>query len=215
LQRNREGKFIKVVSENLQISITPISGAGRVLSSAVNAKILTFKQPLLIGNNDNEAGFFTIMNPKQKLDPAAAKKQNAGFECPSGAAADARRLQGIPSWRYRYMPNKAVHGAEIASVFGTMEGMGRNTLTTTNTRALSKAMMQAWAAFAKDPQNGLTKIGWPKYNPLGKTLILLGEGNGPGATFAFPAEYDGFCDEYWKSNTPMSLSLGATGRDQI
>jgi cholinesterase len=176
---------------------------------------LTFKQPLLIGNNDNEAGFFTIMNPGQKQDPAAAKKQNAGFECPSGAAADARRLQGVPSWRYRYMPNKAVHGAEIASVFGTMQGMGRNPLAATNTKALSKVMMQAWAAFAKDPQSGLTKIGWPKYNPMNRTLILLGEGNGPGATFASPAEYDNFCDEYWKSKTTVNLSGRAMGRDQV
>jgi carboxylesterase type B len=180
-----------------------------------NTTILTFKQHLLIGNNDNEAGFFTILNPGQKQDQAAAKKQNAGFECPSGAAADARRLHGVPSWRYRYMPNKAVHGAEIASVFGTAEGRGRNHLDATNAKTLSKVMMQAWAAFAKDPQNGLTKIGWPKYNPLDRTLILLGEGNGPGATLASPAEYDNFCNEYWKSDTTMSLSAGAMARGQV
>lgn len=68
--------------------------------------------------------------------------------------------------------------------------MGKNPLSSANknTKALSNVIMQAWATFAKDPQNGLTKLGWPKYNPLGKTLILLGEGNGPGATFGSVAE---------------------------
>jgi hypothetical protein len=108
------------------------------------------------------------------------------------------------------MPNKAVHGAEIASVFGTVENMGRNPLSaaTANTKLLSKVMMEAWATFAKDPQNGLTRLGWPKYDPLGKTLILLGENNSPGVTFGSPIEYDRFCPEYWRSNSSLALSGG-------
>lgn len=135
-QRNKEGKFIKVVSEThgLDTSMSTVTtGAHKMLFRLLlsfplfNFRTIKyhetdFKQPLLIGNNDNESGFFAMMNPRTKQDPATAKQRNAGFECPSGAAADARRLQGVPSWRYRYMPNKAVHGAEIGSVFGTGAG---------------------------------------------------------------------------------------------
>ena len=38
-------------------------------------------------------------------------------------------------------------------------------------------MASAWVAFAGDPHNGLTRFGWPQYNPLGKSdkLIELAE----------------------------------------
>jgi cholinesterase len=36
-------------------------------------------------------------------------------------------------------------------------------------------IMTAWATFAKDPKEGLSKvIGWPKYDPEKPTLISLG-----------------------------------------
>jgi hypothetical protein len=33
---------------------------------------------------------------------------------------------------------------------------------------LSKIMQSAWAAFVKDPANGLGRLGWPKYDAGGK-----------------------------------------------
>jgi cholinesterase len=36
-------------------------------------------------------------------------------------------------------------------------------------------MMKAWATFAKDPKDGLSKVmGWPVYDPEKPTLISLG-----------------------------------------
>jgi cholinesterase len=36
-------------------------------------------------------------------------------------------------------------------------------------------MMKAWATFAKDPREGLSKVmGWPVYDPEKPTLISLG-----------------------------------------
>jgi len=29
---------------------------------------------------------------------------------------------------------------------------------------------KAWSTFAEDPQNGLTELGWPEYNPIGKII---------------------------------------------
>jgi carboxylesterase type B len=35
---------------------------------------------------------------------------------------------------------------------------------------LSKNIMTAWAAFSKDPKDGLNKIGWPQYDPESKLI---------------------------------------------
>jgi hypothetical protein len=32
----------------------------------------------------------------------------------------------------------------------------------------ARYMASAWVAFASDPHHGLTKFGWPRYNPEGK-----------------------------------------------
>jgi len=42
--------------------------------------------------------------------------------------------------------------------------------------AISKYFMKVWAAFARDPENGLSGLGWPKYeNSSGKHIRLLEE----------------------------------------
>jgi carboxylesterase type B len=35
---------------------------------------------------------------------------------------------------------------------------------TAEQKTLAKTMMTAWASFAKDPENGLEKLGWPVYD---------------------------------------------------
>lgn len=39
---------------------------------------------------------------------------------------------------------------------------------TAEQRKLTKIMMNAWASFAKDPENALTKLGWPTYDGVSK-----------------------------------------------
>lgn len=65
----------------------------------------------------------------------------------------------------------------------------------------------AWAAFAKDPINGLTSYqdGWPMYDPSGETLIRLGFNNQTGTNLAMGDMYDGACAGV------VSVSVGGNG----
>lgn len=57
-------------------------------------------------------------------------------------------------------------------------------------------MRGAWAAFAKDPAEGLNNYdGWLNYNPSGNTLIRLPYGNNSQAGFTIgpSQQYDWFC----------------------
>jgi len=40
-------------------------------------------------------------------------------------------------------------------------------------------MQGAWVTFARDPQNGLTKLGWPRYDPSTDSLAQLGHFSDP------------------------------------
>ena len=49
-------------------------------------------------------------------------------------------------------------------------------------------------AFARDPQQGLTNYGWPRYNPNTASLVQLGNtANQSGAIFAQGNSFDGGC----------------------
>lgn len=122
-------------------------------------------------------------------------------------------------YRYRYMPTfpsvtpfpwvRAYHGCELAMLFNNQPAG----ITLQDYEKLASSYLQgAWVAFAKDPENGLTKYngGWPKYdsnNPKEKTLVELfpgwvrdntvpGHGQGEAAglvRFEQPVVYDAVC----------------------
>jgi carboxylesterase type B len=58
---------------------------------------------------------------------------------------------------------------------------------------LSLNIRHAWAEFAKDPENGLKKLGWPVYDPAKETLVRLGYKNGSEPVFASNAKYISAC----------------------
>jgi cholinesterase len=99
--------------------------------------------------------------------------------CGSATAALVRSKLKIPTWRYRYMGiwdntnlgpgTGAYHSGEIPVVFGATEYRSDGIKDTPEEVKVEKDTMKAWATFAKDPQNGLTKLGWPIYDPTSKS----------------------------------------------
>jgi carboxylesterase type B len=80
--------------------------------------------------------------------------------------------------RYRYhgvFPNQALysksgayHGSEIPLIFGTSTDTGVDTPDETK---LAKNIQHAWATFAKDPDRGLSRLGWPVYQQNGTWIL--------------------------------------------
>lgn len=89
------------------------------------------------------------------------------FQCPQALWANASATGGIPTWRYYFnasfintqaYPDLGVyHSSEIPIVYSTYLPYN----TTTQEYALSNAMRDAWATFAKNP------LGGPGWNPIG------------------------------------------------
>ena len=133
---------------------------------------------MLAGSNDNEAGLFNVQ-AGGNLPPSTQESINLSFTCPAGTAAQFRSDAGVSAWRYRYFgvwPNLKIsetagtyHGAEIPMVFGGSD-RGIDIPDTNAQKVVKTKMMKAWAGFVKDPEAGLTKLGWPKYDKNSKSL---------------------------------------------
>ncbi|TQN73832.1 Cholinesterase [Colletotrichum shisoi] len=164
------------------------------------------KAGYLIGNTDNEAGYFKI------AAPAANETYWFGFNlvvytCPAARRAARAVSAGHPTWRYRYFgdfPNMAItttppsgawHTSEVPVLFGTAPQDVINS--TAQQVAVGKYMRGAWTAFAKDTASGLLNYDcngtWPKYQADGDTLNRISFQNQPGANLAPGNAYDGLC----------------------
>jgi carboxylesterase type B len=130
------------------------------------------KRPLFIGNTDNEAGLFkptfasqNITYPKMQWDLMAQQL----FTCSSSNRALAAVINQVPIWRYRWFgdlaclkittepDSGAYHGSEVAVIFGTDQDIQNRVSRTDAEHDLVAYIRGAWAAFAKDPVNGLTE----------------------------------------------------------
>jgi cholinesterase len=142
---------------------------------------------MLVGNNAHEINLFTLILgiPTTKSMGSIA---GGAFGCPSADAAKARSAKNVKSWRYLYSgewPNQMIapeagawHGSEIGMVFGSTEyqqqfysKMTKQSISFPDTeeqKKLAKTMMTAWTSFAKDPEHGLEKLGWPVYDPASR-----------------------------------------------
>lgn len=175
--------------------------------------------PLLIGNNNYEAGLFrTEFALKGIFYPDAF--WNAfnlqEFTCPAGIRANASVAAKNPTWRYRYFgvfPDLAIsseagtwHAAELPLLFDTVPPTPGPT---TDEISIANYMRGAWAAFAKDPAKGLSSYGdgWPMYNASGETLIRLAYNNVTGTNLALPSLYDALCIYANVSSTNASAYL--------
>ena len=139
---------------------------------------LTPLQPILVGNNNNEAGLFNAIAGGQ-IPPPVLSLINADFTCPAGDAARYRTQNGVKAWRYRYFgvwPNLDIgpdagtfHSAEVPQIFGNA-ALITGIKDTPAEKAYGDLMRGIWAAFAKDPDEALTKLGLPLYDPEGKWM---------------------------------------------
>jgi carboxylesterase type B len=101
--------------------------------------------------------------------------------CASRDAARSRISAGVKAWRYRYFAEwsnqllaprvGAYHGTDVPMVFGSAQ-FYTNISDVPEEIALSKNIRHAWAEFARDPQNGLLKLGWPVYDEQSRFEIL-------------------------------------------
>jgi carboxylesterase type B len=117
-----------------------------------------------MGTNQNESALFAGLSSvmgRGPMDPAGALHLDNGFRCGNAEGAKARALHKVPIFRYLFANNKpgaingATHGEDLQHVFGN----GKS--------GLSKLFQESWATFAEDPVNGLSKLGWPKYDAQG------------------------------------------------
>ncbi|KAF2436013.1 alpha/beta-hydrolase [Tothia fuscella] len=197
-------------SENQPLvgAFTPVSD-GKVFFSNMTERAAAgrfARRPMLVGNSNNEGGIDKIDNGKFFRDffgdRTTGTVLNIAMTCGSKNAAKARKAGGVKIWRYRYIgdwPNQyiadgagAYHGSENPMVFGTSEHY-RNQSDTSAETAASKEMRHAFAVFAKDPDNGLRKLGFPEYDESKPSLIRFGYQNKSGITFAESSLYDDNC----------------------
>ncbi|KAK4233547.1 Alpha/Beta hydrolase protein [Achaetomium macrosporum] len=141
--------------------------------------------PLLIGTTDAESALFRVFVPGPDSDAFWANQTAVEFTCPAARRALRSAVaDGQPTWRYRWMgvfpntelgrtpPTGAYHDSETAVLFGNVDqSVVRNTK---EEARVGRWMRGAWAAFARDPERGLEKIGWPRYGGKGKTLARIG-----------------------------------------
>jgi len=206
--RGATGNFIKV----------PFVGGNTDHESGLNAAM----GASIMGGAKDSKGATGGSAPKgMGLPPAFAAAMPKGFDmadmmdyimtCSSARTVQVRRKNNIPAWRYRYMGvwentslgpgTGAYHSGEIPVVFGTTELRKDSKPDSPEQAKVVKDTMHAWATFAKDPQKGLSGLGWPVYDESKDTLVRIGYHNASALNVAKAAEYDAVCE-------PMSKMMG-------
>jgi cholinesterase len=180
------------------------------------------KKPMLVGNNDNEAGLFRAVDALSGVfhsDIVWDYLELTTLTCPAALRANISVENGVPTWRYRWfgsfpdlrlttIPDSgAYHTSELPLIFGTLPKEGDGIPAPTDAEiAIGHYMRGAWAAFAKDPVNGLSLYqgGWPGYASSRQTLIRLGYNNLTGTNAAWPILYDAACNATFPVNVPCT-----------
>lgn len=173
------------------------------------------KIPTFGGNNNNEAGYYRIPAFAKGVIPTdeqVAQFHLESFTCPVAYQANNRLQQQVPSWIWRYFgdwnntrlypTSGAYHGSDLHMIFGGSADVS-GLPTVADQRALTRVMQKAWFEFSDDPKNGLSsKMGWPKFDPATKSLVVLGKDDSPKPEFVKPSDYDAPCS---------TITLGALG----
>ncbi|PKY04961.1 carboxylesterase family protein [Aspergillus campestris IBT 28561] len=135
--------------------------------------------PTLIGIVDRELAIVYNLSSKAINESAMYARSQTEFNCPTHETAQLRLQSNIPTYRYVYHGNYtnispvpwlgAYHGSDLPAVFGSYNMSGTGIASTPREIADSRYIQDAWVAFAKDPHNGLARLGWPQYDPTSKS----------------------------------------------
>ncbi|KAI4649478.1 hypothetical protein J4E93_003798 [Alternaria ventricosa] len=165
------------------------------------------KLPYFHGHNDHEQGYYVIPAFAQGRNVTEAQGDQfllESFVCPVSHEAHARIDAGVPTWVYRYYgdwnntrlypTSGAYHGTELNMIFGGSKdasGLPQTQAQKDTVRLVQRAV----AAFTEDPENGLTKLGWPVFDPEKKSWGEIAVGNRAEISFARPEKYDAKCGD--------------------
>ncbi|BFZ58808.1 hypothetical protein PYCC9005_005873 [Savitreella phatthalungensis] len=188
-------------SRNFLPSVDNVTVLSQAEYAARNAAGDFSRLPLITGTNNDEG---TSLSFYGGSGVSANTITTFSFTCPAARVAISRSVYGVPTWQYRYFgvwpslsPNAslgAYHSSELAMVFGTYN-ISTSAAPLANQTALSSTMRAAWARFAADPQQGLSRppFNWPTYNATGNTLIQLGYNNAAQVSYNNSQAYNGAC----------------------
>ena len=174
------------------------------------------KIPYFHGHNNYEQGYYVIpafVQGRNVTEEQAAQFLLESFVCPVSYEAKQRVNAKVPTWVYRYFgdwnntrlypTSGAYHGTELHMILGgSQDASGLPASQAQN--ETSRLFQRAVAAFADDPKSGLSKLGWPRFNPKTNSWIEIAVGNKPKATFAKPDKYDKACSTIIMGALPTS-----------
>jgi carboxylesterase type B len=143
------------------------------------------RKPAIIGTTTNEGIAFPPYNQTYGPDQAQADVVTASlFLCPVTQTTHDRNAANTTTFRYLYGGNfsnispqfwqGAYHSSDLPLYFGTY-GIARGNGTDFQ-REVSEQAQDYYLAFAKDPVNGLTELGWEAYTPSGEGVLLAYDG---------------------------------------
>jgi cholinesterase len=157
---------------------------------------------VMMGGKSGGGALGGLLGKMGNGNPMSPSIMDANSGCGASVAAQARLRHGVPAWVYRFdgvydnqrispIPGLAgaYHSSDVPMTFGTTELRPGVAKDTPEQAALSKHWRHAWAEFARDPDNGLKKLGWPVYDPAKDSLIRLGYKNASEPVFASPAPF--------------------------
>ncbi|KAK2049374.1 carboxylesterase [Colletotrichum somersetense] len=140
--------------------------------------------PAIIGFNAAEGVFLAPYDAVNGPDPAVSESLSyTYFWCPATKTTNERLAAGRTTYRYFHeaifnntSPRPwmgAYHGSELPLIFGTHADFRGNS--TPFEYELSHTMMDAYAAFIKDPAAGMEAIGWPAYTADSRLVRSYGK----------------------------------------
>ncbi|KAJ4986248.1 carboxylesterase [Stagonosporopsis vannaccii] len=163
------------------------------------------KLPYLQGYNNFEQGYYVIpafAQGRNITEAQGAQLLLESFVCPIAYEAQQRANANVPTWVYRYFgdwnnthlypTSGSYHGTELHMILGGSEDASGLPQTQAQ-KETAKLFQRALAAFVEDPEFGLTRLGWPRYDAGTESLIELAIGNRPKLEFAKPEKYDKLC----------------------